>query len=58
MSETSRITLVWESGNTLDLSLVHDYELYANGICRVYMSCGVAVYGCEEYPIKEVLIRH
>ena len=50
-----KIRLIWESGNYIDLNLVNDYELYKNGLCRVYTNYGVMLYGCEEYPIKEVL---
>lgn len=50
----SKISVVWESGNHIELSLVNDYELFKNGLCRVYTSFGILMLGCEEYPIKEV----
>lgn len=50
----SKISIIWESGNHIELSLVHDYELYQNGLCRVYTSYGILQLGCEEYPVKEV----
>lgn len=50
----SKISIIWESGNHIELSLVRDYELYQNGLCRVYTSFGILQLGCEEYPVKEV----
>lgn len=51
----SKIRMVWESGNYIDLNLVNDYELFENGLCRVYTNYGVMLYGCEEYPVVDVL---
>ena len=51
----AKIKMVWKSGNYIELNLVNDYELYKNGTCRVYTPFGIQLYGCEEYPIVEVL---